>query len=120
MEAQEKERQRQEVGVQIHTRVIAGEATLDVLTRDMTKKGICLLSQQELAPGALVKVALSLILAKNSYSEPLELTGKVLWCTGLSSGMFQIGVSYTGMDHQKIGYLDMFLRLLQKELVLEI
>lgn len=120
MAAPEEWKQNQEVGVQISTQVIFGDQSMDVLTRDMTKTGICLASAKELVPGSLIKVALSLVLGQNSFSEPLALSGKVLWCTPLPHNMFQIGVSYTGMDPQKLGYLDMFLRLLQKELVLEI
>jgi hypothetical protein len=123
--------------VQIEARLLTGEMTFEVVTQDLIKSGICALSGHPVKPGALVKLSLSLVLGKNSFSEPLELSAKVAWCTPLDrpdlvtgspfadpSGqqvkVYQLGLLFAGMDHQRLGYLDMFMRLLQGELVLDI
>jgi hypothetical protein len=106
--------------VRIRAKITTPEFSTDALTHDINREGATFYSHREVAPGTLVSLTLSLLLGQNSASEPLQLTGKVLWCTEVKDSLFQLGATFTGMDGQRMGYLDIFLRLLQQELVLDL
>ena len=106
--------------VRIRARITTPEFSTDALTHDINREGASFYSHREVAPGTLVSLTLALVLGQNSSSEDLKLTGKVLWCTEVKEGLFQLGATFTGMDGKRMGYLDIFLRLLQQELVLDI
>lgn len=106
--------------VRIRAKITTPEFSTDALTHDINREGATFYSHREVSPGTLVSLTLSLLLGQNSASEPLQLTGKVLWCTEVKDNLFQLGATFTGMDGQRMGYLDIFLRLLQQELVLDL
>ncbi len=85
-------------------------------TKDMSHGGICLIAPSKVEPGAEFKLSLSLVLGTNAFSESLELSGRVIWCTAMENH-YQIGIVFTEMTSEKDGYLDMFLRFLQQEIL---
>jgi hypothetical protein len=80
-------------------------------TRDVSRNGICLITGQAVAAGAMVDIELVLSFGDNSFSEPLTLKGRVVWCTSLA-GSFQIGTMYEDVTDQQDQFLEMFLQYL--------
>jgi len=68
--------------------------------------------------GSSFDLSLSLVLGANSYSEPLKLAGKVVWCTPTELG-FQIGAAFGPMGADTKEYLRMFLNFLAKGVGIE-
>jgi Tfp pilus assembly protein PilZ len=120
MRTQPGERPASGIDVRIRAQLAAQDFVIEAMTQDINREGICLVCSREMAPGSLVQLSLSLILGQNSATEDLKLTGRVLWCTPVSAKTFQLGVIFAGMDAARVGYLDMFLRLLQQKLVLDL
>jgi hypothetical protein len=103
--------------VQIDAKVFIGGKSITATTKDMSHGGICLVCTEKVPQGSTLKLSLSLVLGTNAFSESLDLNGRVVWCTPLGQH-FQIGIVFVGMTPEKDGYLDMFLRFLQQEILL--
>jgi hypothetical protein len=80
-------------------------------TRDVSRNGICLITTQAVAAGAIVDIELVLSFGDNSFSEPLTLKGRVVWCTALA-GSFQVGCMFEDVTDQQDQFLEMFLQYL--------
>lgn len=102
--------------VQIEARLLLEPKHIRAATKDMSHGGICLIAPIKVDPGSELRLSLSLVLGTNAFSESLELSGRVIWCTEME-GEYQIGILFTGMTSEKNGYLDMFLRFLQQEIL---
>jgi len=94
------------------------EATLGIAgirvrarTRDISRTGICLISTEPVAPGTLAPLELVLAFGEDSYSEPLSLSARIVWCTELG-GSFQVGAMFDDVTDQQDGFLEMFLQYL--------
>jgi hypothetical protein len=68
-----------------------------VQVRDVSTDGICLVSSEPAAPGSTIRVRLSLDFGQNRFSEPVELSYRVVWCTPVKE-LFQIGGAAIEMD----------------------
>ena len=90
------------------------------VTRDISQGGICMVCPSSVIRGAWIKVLLSLILDEKTFSESLEVTGKVVWCTPLGEARYQLGISFDRLDEARANYLDIFLRLLKGEIVIDL
>jgi hypothetical protein len=84
---------------------------LKARTRDVSRNGICLVASQALPVGTQVNLELVLSFGNNSYSEPLTLTGRLVWCTNLA-GSFQVGAMFEDLTDQQDQFLEMFLQYL--------
>lgn len=102
--------------VQIEAVVSHGQDQMSSITKDMSRGGICLVCPRKIPAGANVRLSLSLILGADSFSETLLLTARVVWCTQIDKA-FQVGAVFTDMGREKTGYLEMFLRFLQQEVL---
>ncbi|HEY0709905.1 MAG TPA: PilZ domain-containing protein [Polyangia bacterium] len=98
------------------------EATLDIKgqrlrarTRDISRSGICLITDQPIAAGQLLPVELVLAFGDDAYSEPLSLTARIVWCTNLD-GNYQVGAMFDEVTDQQDGFLEMFLEYLDEAL----
>ncbi len=111
-------RQYPRFAVELEAKIQYAGATLDAVTRDIGRGGICLIGPREVQPGSNLKLSLLLMLGTSSFSESLELHGKVVWCTPLGD-QFQLGAVFTDLTPSKLGLLDMFLRFLQQEILLD-
>ncbi len=94
------------------------EATLGVegnrvraRTRDISRNGICLIAGEPFMPGTLAPLELVLAFGEDSYSEPLGLTARIVWCTELN-GSYQVGAMFDDVSDQQDGFLEMFLQYL--------
>jgi hypothetical protein len=80
-------------------------------TRDLSRGGICFILPTPLKTGIHFTVELTLVFDENTFSEPLPLAGKVVWCTPVEDG-YQIGASFFTLDDTTQEYLKMFLNFL--------
>jgi hypothetical protein len=87
---------------------------VSVRTRDISRSGICLISDSELPRDLELGVALVLSLGQEATSEPLHLTGKTAWSTPMF-GKYQNGVMFVDLDADRRRYLDLFIRFVEGE-----
>lgn len=103
----------QRFAVEVAAEVRSEAGTTGAITKDVSRGGACFVVQTPLDVGSSFEMALSLVLAKNTYSEPLKLAGRVVWCTRTEEG-FQIGAAFAPMHAETNDYLQMFLSFLAK------
>lgn len=84
---------------------------LKARTRDVSRNGICLVATQAMPVGGVVGIELVLSFGDNSFSEPLNLSGRLVWCTNLA-GSFQVGAMFEDVTDQQDQFLEMFLQYL--------
>jgi PilZ domain len=84
---------------------------LKARTRDVSRNGICLVATEAMPVGALVNIELVLSFGNNSFSEPLSLSARLVWCTNLA-GSFQVGAMFEDVTDQQDQFLEMFLHYL--------
>jgi hypothetical protein len=100
---------------ELQVRVAIGERVLSARTRDISRSGLCLVSQRQIPLDAQIEIELVLSFAAGGHSEPLRVTGRVVWCTALF-GAYQIGVMFVGVDRERTRHLAMFVGLLDGSL----
>jgi hypothetical protein len=84
---------------------------LKARTRDVSRNGICLVATQAMPVGVVVNLELVLSFGNNSFSEPLNLSGRLVWCTNLA-GSYQVGAMFEDVTDQQDQFLEMFLQYL--------
>jgi len=104
--------------VELDAQVQIEGQTVAAVTRDVSRGGICLVSPRQVEAGSNLQLSLLLMLGANAFSEGLELTGRVIWCTPLGH-LFQLGAVFINMTPEKRGLLEMFLRFLQQEILMD-
>ncbi len=105
-------------GVEIDSTVTSAAGIFRAITRDVSRGGACFEVKEPMAVGSSFDISLSLVLGANSYSEPLKLAGKVVWCTPTELG-FQIGAAFGPMGADTKEFLRMFLNFLAKGVGIE-
>jgi len=108
-------RQHPRFAVTLDAQVQIGNQTLPAQTKDMSRSGICVVCNGQSAPGSTIRLFLALSLGAGAFSENLELTARVIWCTPVDR-RFQLGAVFSNLDAEKRGFLEMFLRFLQQEI----
>lgn len=83
-------------------------------TKHVSRDGFSVLVEQPIAPGNRVRVRMSLVFDEDTFSEPLELPARVVWCTPIGDH-YQLGTSFLALSEDNQSYLAMFLRYLQGE-----
>lgn len=99
--------------VEIEAEVSSEAGTVRAITKDVSRGGACFVVTTPMATGSSFEFSLSLVLSENSFSEPLKLKGKVVWCTPTEEG-YQIGAAFETQDADTREYLQMFLSFLAK------
>lgn len=84
---------------------------LSARTRDVSRTGICLISRDPVPSGEALRVNLVLSFPEGTFSEPLRLTARVVWCTAIGTA-FQVGAMFEEMTEQEDDFLDTFLQFL--------
>lgn len=105
----------QRFAVEVEAEVTSEAGTFGAITKDVSRGGACFVVLAPMAVGSSFGIALSLVLGKNSFSEPLKLSGRVVWCTRTEEG-FQIGAAFGPMDADTREFHKIFLKLLAKGL----
>jgi hypothetical protein len=65
--------------------------------------------------GQNVTVIISLVFDDKAMSEPLPLRGRIVWCTAIAGGLYQIGVKFANLTGDERLYVELFLRYLTEE-----
>ena len=99
--------------VEVEAEVTSEAGTFSALTKDVSRGGACFVVLAPMSVGSAFEMSLSLVLSENTFSEPLKLNGKVVWCTRTEEG-FQIGAAFGGMDPDTKEFLQMFLKFLAR------
>jgi hypothetical protein len=98
--------------VDVEATVIAGRGRrLTARTRDVSRTGICLITDESLSGSEPLQIELVLAFGDNAFSEPLNLGARVVWCTAIG-GAYQVGAMFEDLTEQQDSYLDMFLQFL--------
>jgi hypothetical protein len=84
-------------------------------TDNVSRGGLCAIVDRPMPAGCLVQVNLSLVFDEETYSEPLSLPARVVWCTAMGDE-HQLGTSFLGLNSVQQSYLEMFLRYLEEGL----
>jgi hypothetical protein len=93
--------------------LVHGGQSLPIRTRDLSRGGMCFALSNPLPVGDVLEMSLSLVSDKDQRSAPLGVRARVVWCTPLTDGRFQIGASFLGLTAEQRSYLDVFLRFLR-------
>jgi len=104
-------RQHPRFKVDIKVGVVVSDVKLAARTRDMSRAGLCLIADQPIASDTEISLELVLTFGEAGATEPLQLIGRVAWCTALF-GSYQIGVKFVKLDSERERYLDMFVGFL--------
>lgn len=97
--------------VEVEAEVTSDAGTFSAITKDVSRGGACFVVLAPMIVGSSFNIALSLVLGENSFSEPLRLDGKVVWCTRTEEG-FQIGAAFRRMDANTKEFLRLFLNFM--------
>jgi len=96
--------------------IVMGEMRNKARGVDISRGGMCLATDRALLVPAEVQVQLTLIFGSNSFSEPLSLPAKLVWCTKMPDG-YQVGCMFHALSPEQAQYLSMFLRFLRGEVL---
>ena len=83
-------------------------------TRDISRLGLCLVSDTEIPRNTDLEIRVVLSLGESNMSEPLLLSGRAAWCTALF-GKYQVGVMFVDLDANQYRFLDLFMRFIAGE-----
>lgn len=83
-------------------------------TSNASRGGLAAEVERPLPPGLHVQLRMSLVFGEDSFSEPLVLPARVVWCTPIGD-LFQLGASFMPLTAEQQSYLAMFLRYLQAD-----
>lgn len=110
-ENQESRRHRRfSVDVEAGVALRSGER-LAARTRDLSRRGICLITTAPVPVGETIVLALMLSFGENTFSEPLKLRARVVWCTAIMQS-FQVGAMFDTLSDEQHGFLEMFVHFL--------
>lgn len=80
-------------------------------TNNMSRGGLCANVEASIPSGSDVDIDIVLVFDAETQSEALRLPARIAWCTILDEG-YQIGVSFRGLDAERLEYLGLFLKYL--------
>ncbi len=98
------------------------EATVELTTThgktngratNVSRGGLAATVERPIAVGETVNVQLALVFDRDTYSEPLDLQARVVWCTQIAT-TYQLGMAFLPLDDEQRAYLGMFLRYLEE------
>jgi hypothetical protein len=81
-------------------------------TRDLSRGGLCMLSDDSIPVGKTCEVNLALVFSENQFSENMVLPSLCVWCTPIKGGQHQIGFKFEPLGPQNRAYLDLFIKFL--------
>ncbi len=97
--------------VDIEAKVLTALGAQRARTRDLSRGGLCFVLPIPLKIGMKFTIEMALVFAENTFSEPLNVSGKIIWCTPVDDG-YQLGAAFVSLDDQTKQYLEMFLNFL--------
>lgn len=98
--------------VDVEARVTrASGQTLSARTRDVSRTGICVVSDQAVPRGEVLAVSLVLAFAEGTFSDPLRLAARCVWSTAIGKA-FQVGAMFEDVSDEQDAFLETFLQFL--------
>ncbi len=97
--------------LEVDAEVRTATGSIPARTRDVSRGGLALTLSDALPLGTEVMLNLALVFDEETFSEPLLLRARVVWCTRLAD-KHQIGTTFVSMTTEQRAYLDMFMRYL--------
>ena len=82
-------------------------------TLNLSRGGLCAEVTAELLLGLEVEVEIELVFDDNAHSEPLQVRGRVVWCTRVDDA-HQVGLSFCHLQAEQVAFLSMFLQFLDR------
>ena len=82
-------------------------------TSNVSRGGLAATVDRAIAPGEVVNVRMALVFDEDTFSEPLDLPVRVVWCTQLAE-VYQLGMAFLALSSDQRTYLEMFLRYLEE------
>lgn len=104
-------RREQRRAIDVNVTVSVDGKVLGARTRDISRSGLCLVSDTEIGRDTDLELRLVLSLGTQNMSEPLLVGGRTVWCTALF-GKYQIGVMFADLDDEQLHFLDLFMRFI--------
>jgi len=104
-------RREQRRAVDVNATIAINGRNVVVRTRDISRSGVCLISNTEIARETELDIRLVLSLGSDSMSEPLLVAGRSVWCTSLF-GKYQVGVMFVAVTAEQARFLDLFMRFI--------
>ncbi|MBI4508232.1 MAG: PilZ domain-containing protein [Deltaproteobacteria bacterium] len=98
--------------IELDAEVTLGDTLVPARTRDVSRGGLCFFTQAPLPLGGDVDLNLALVFDEQTFSEPLRVRARVVWCTQLGESKYQVGTSFYRLTSETRAYLEMFLRYL--------
>ena len=83
-------------------------------SRDVSGGGLAFTTKQAVPLGLDAQINMSLVFDEQTFSEPLLVRARIVWCTGLAADRYQVGATFVGMTNEQRAYLEMFLRYLRE------
>lgn len=114
MKARRESRREQRRPVDLRATISIDGQVVGARTRDISRSGICLISDTEIPRDTELQIKLVLSLGTENMSEPLLVTGRTIWCTALF-GKFQVGAMFVQVDPGRRRFLDLFMRFVDGE-----
>ncbi len=109
MRARRDSRREQRRSVEVNATISVAGRNVVARTRDMSRSGICLVTETEIPRDTELQIKLVLSLGTDTMSEPLLVTGRSIWCTPMF-GKYQIGAMFVQLDAERHRFLDLFMR----------
>jgi len=94
-------------------KLVASGEELTGRTANLSRGGLCAMVDAPTTVGIIVECELALVFDNDTFSEPLTLRARVVWCTPVEN-RYQVGLSFAPVDPQAIQYLEMFLKFLKE------
>jgi len=90
-----------------------GRHALRGRTANVSRGGVCVSIGAPFTVGETVDVELQLVFDEDSFSEPLALPARVVWCTDMGD-VWQLGMGFRSLSAEQGRYVDLFLRYLHE------
>jgi Tfp pilus assembly protein PilZ len=99
--------------IEIDAELGFGERRIPARTRNVSHGGLAIVAAEPAPVGELIVVTLALVF-ETAKSEALPLRGRVVWCSPIADGTYQIGVVFVAVRAEERANVDMFLRYLRE------
>lgn len=93
--------------------IIAGGQGVTGRTSNLSRGGLCAMLPAAVTAGAQVTAELALVFENESFSEPLHVSARVVWCT-MIGGQYQVGLAFLPPSPEAARFLDVFLKFLKE------
>jgi hypothetical protein len=107
-------RQHPRYALEMDVEIRTASGPIPARSRDVSGGGLCCITTAPLALGTDVQLNMSLVFDESTFSEPLLVRARIVWCTNLGTDRFQLGTTFLGLTQEDRAYLDMFLRYLKE------